>query len=275
MELSVNIIICEANAFPRQLMQPFYLDYVGVVVCHQGMFHFRADGASFVVSAGETVFLSKGVMFQVTDTTQELRYTLLFYRTEQIVDMLGNTVVTMRLYSTIYPSACYVMHTGYEEMLSDYAQMLSRIEGKGDTDIYSSHEHKLLLMAVTYRLCSIFSNTLKSPTKEMDRKIEIFEELVHLIEEHYTRERSVAFYADKLCLTPKYLTVLVKSLCGKTVQQLIFRAIIRRSIFLMKNTNKTIQQIAYELSFPNASAFGTFFKKHTGLSPKHYRIGTE
>ena len=107
--------------------------------------------------------------------------TLLFYRTEQIVDMLGNTVVTMRLYSTIYPSACYVMHTGYEEMLSDYAQMLSRIEGKGDTDIYSSHEHKLLLMAVTYRLCSIFSNTLKSPTKEMDRKIEIFEELVHLI----------------------------------------------------------------------------------------------
>ena len=109
----------------------------------------------------------------------------------------------------------------------------------------------------------------------MDRKIEIFEELVHLIEEHYTRERSVAFYADKLCLTPKYLTVLVKSLCGKTVQQLIFRAIIRRSIFLMKNTNKTIQQIAYELSFPNASAFGTFFKKHTGLSPKHYRIGTE
>lgn len=118
MELSDNIIICEANAFPRQLMQPFYLDYVGVVVCHQGMFHFRADGASFVVSAGETVFLSKGVMFQVTDTTQELRYTLLFYRTEQIVDMLGNTVVTMRLYSTIYPSACYVMHTGYEEMLS-------------------------------------------------------------------------------------------------------------------------------------------------------------
>ena len=43
--------------------------------------------------------------------------------------------------------------------------------------------------------------------------------------------------------------------------------------YLMKNTNMTIQQIACELSFPNASSFGTFFKKYTGLSPKNYRIG--
>lgn len=42
-----------------------------------------------------------------------------------------------------------------------------------------------------------------------------------------------------------------------------------------KNTNMTIQQIACELSFPNASSFGTFFKKHTGLSPKNYRMGAE
>ena len=43
----------------------------------------------------------------------------------------------------------------------------------------------------------------------------------------------------------------------------------------MKNTNMTIQQIACELSLPNASSFGTFFKKHTGLSPKNYRMGAE
>lgn len=94
----------------------------------------------------------------------------------------------------------------------------------------------------------------------MRRKIETFEMLVKLIEENFMRERTVAFYADQLCLTPKYLSVIVKSVCGKTVQQLIFKAIIRRSIYLMKNTNMTIQQIASDLSFPNASSFGTFFK---------------
>ena len=153
--------------------------------------------------------------------------------------------------------------------------MLLKLEQKEELDTYSQYEQKLLLMAVTYRLCSIFSSTFKAAGKEMERKVEVFESLVKLIEEHFMRERSVAFYADQLCITPKYLSVIVKSVCGKTVQQLLFKAIIRRSIYLMKNTNKTIQQIASDLSFPNASAFGTFFKKHTGLSPKNYRMGAE
>ena len=275
MEIADNIIIYEANDFPRLLMQPFYSDYVGIVVCHQGMFRFCVDGTSFAVSMGETVFLSPGILFHVQEVSADLRYTLLFYRVEQIRHMLGNTVVSMRLYSTLYPQSCTVAHTGYEEMLTSYARMLLDLEQKEKQDAYSLHEQKLLLMAVTYRLCSIFSASFLKEGKEMRRKIETFEMLVKLIEENFMRERSVAFYADQLCITPKYLSVIVKSVCGKTVQQLIFKAIIRRSIYLMKNTDKTIQQIASDLSFPNASSFGTFFKKHTGLSPKNYRMGAE
>ena len=185
------------------------------------------------------------------------------------------TVATMRLYATIYPKACHIIHTGFENMLASYARMLQALEQQEDTSPYSAYEEKLLLLAVTYRLCSIFSMSYKVAGKDMARKIEIFESLLKLIEDNYMRERSVAFYADQLCLTPKYLSVMVKSLCGNTVQQLLFKAIIRRSIFLMKNTNMSIQQISYELNFPNASTFGTFFKKHTGLSPKHYRMATE
>lgn len=187
-----------------------------------------------------------------------------FYRVEQILHMLGNTVVSMRLYSTLYPQSCTVAHTEYEEMLTSYARMLLDLEQKEKHDTYSLHEQKLLLMAVTYRLCSIFSASFQKEGKEMRRKIETFEMLVKLIEENFMRERTVAFYADQLCLTPKYLSVIVKSVCGKTVQQLIFKAIIRRSIYLMKNTNMTIQQIASDLSFPNASSFGTFFKSIPG-----------
>lgn len=56
MEITDNIIIYEAHDFPHFLMQPFYSDYVGIVVCHQGMFRFCVDGTSFVASMGETVF---------------------------------------------------------------------------------------------------------------------------------------------------------------------------------------------------------------------------
>ena len=275
MELTENIIICNASTFPHWLTEPFYSDYVGIVVCHQGTFRFCVDGTSYTAKAGETVFLSKGIMLQVTESSSDLQFTLLFYHSENIRPMLGNTVVTMRLYATIYPKACHIIHTGFENMLASYARMLQALEQQEDTSPYSAYEEKLLLLAVTYRLCSIFSMSFKVAGKDMARKIEIFESLLKLIEDNYMRERSVAFYADQLCLTPKYLSVMVKSLCGNTVQQLLFKAIIRRSIFLMKNTNMSIQQISYELNFPNASTFGTFFKKHTGLSPKHYRMATE
>lgn len=65
MEITDNIIISEANEFPHSLMQPFCSDFVGIIICQQGMFRFCVDGTSFVASAGETVFLSKSLMFQV------------------------------------------------------------------------------------------------------------------------------------------------------------------------------------------------------------------
>lgn len=71
MKITDNIIIYEAHEFPQLLMQPFYSDYVGIVICHQGMFRFCVDGTSFVASVGETVFLSKGVMFHVRGNGQE------------------------------------------------------------------------------------------------------------------------------------------------------------------------------------------------------------
>lgn len=86
------------------------------------MFRFCVDGTSFVASEGETVFLSKGVMFHVKETGKNLKYTLLFYRAEQIRHMLGNTVVTMRLYATIYPKSCHVRTTGYAYFLCPDAE---------------------------------------------------------------------------------------------------------------------------------------------------------
>ena len=94
---------------------------------------------------------------------------------------------------------------------------------------------------------------------------------MQLIDEHYMHERGVRFYADRLCLSPKYLTQLVKSVSGSSVQQLVFKAITKKAIYLITSTDKSIKEISDILNFPNASAFGTFFKKQVGVSPVNYR----
>ena len=94
---------------------------------------------------------------------------------------------------------------------------------------------------------------------------------MQLIDTHYMHERGVRFYADRLCLSPKYLTQLVKSVSGSTVQQLVFKAITKKAVYLITSTDKSIKEISDYLNFPNASAFGTFFKKQVGVSPINYR----
>ena len=129
-------------------------------------------------------------------------------------------------------------------------------------------------MSSTYTkiiFCSIYNRKLMNLKTTVGHKHEIFIRLIQLIDAHYTEERGVEFYADKLCLSPKYLSALSKSVCGFTVQELIFKSIIRKSISLLKNTQKNIQEIADFFNFPNASYFGTFFKKQTGMSPQQYR----
>lgn len=264
----------EVKTFPKVLCRPFRMSYVELIVCEKGSFCFDVDKKNFTARAGETVFLSEGNDFCIGELSDDLRVSMLFYRVDPIREILGSSVVAMYLYTTLTPEPCYVWTSGEEEDLAHYISLLGR-HRKGPQNPFDNHECKLLLLALTYRLCSIYSRRIIEEKNVAGHKIDTFIKLIRLIEKYYMQERGVAFYADKLYLSPKYLSALSKSVCGYTVQELVFRAIIRKSIFWLKNTNKSVQEISDDLNFPNASFFGTFFKKQTGLAPSHYRISAE
>ena len=264
----------EVKAFPKILCKPFLMNYVGLIVCEKGYFCFDVDKKKFTARAGETVFLSEGNNFSIGELSDDSRVSILFYHIDPIREILGSSIVAMYLYTTLTPEPCYVWTSGEESDLARYIALLGR-HRKSAQNPFDNHECKLLLLALTYRLCSIYSRRIIEEKNVAGHKIDTFIKLIRLIEKYYMQERGVAFYADKLCLSPKYLSALSKSVCGYTVQELVFRAIIRKSIFWLKNTNKSVQEISDDLNFPNASFFGTFFKKQTGLAPSYYRISAE
>jgi AraC family transcriptional activator of pobA len=264
----------EVKAFPKILCKPFLMNYVELIVCEKGYFCFDVDKKKFTARAGETVFLSEGNNFSIGELSDDLRVSILFYHIDPIREILGSSIVAMYLYTTLTPEPCYVWTSGEESDLARYIALLGR-HRKSAQNPFDNHECKLLLLALTYRLCSIYSRRIIEEKNVAGHKIDTFIKLIRLIEKYYMQERGVAFYADKLCLSPKYLSALSKSVCGYTVQELVFRAIIRKSIFWLKNTNKSVQEISDDLNFPNASFFGTFFKKQTGLAPSYYRISAE
>lgn len=258
--------------FPSSLKKLFHMKGLGVIICHRGSFQFSLNQKVCSAKAGESLFIPEEGAFQVLQESEDMEVQILIYQIEPIRDIMGNAVVTMYMYSRITPDepSC-VWTTGEEEEITKYMSLLdSAVEVEENP--FKLYEQKLLLLALTYRICSMYNRKLVNDGEEAGgRKNEIFIRLIQLIEKYYMQERGVEFYADKLCLSPKYLSAVSKSICGYTVQELVFKAIIRKCISLLKNTQKNIQEISNEFGFPNASYFGTFFKKQMGMSPQQYR----
>jgi len=91
------------------------------------------------------------------------------------------------------------------------------------------------------------------------------------VQSHYKEERSLEFYADKLCLTCKYISKVIKETSGKTANDIIDEHVALEVKALLKSTNMTIDQISETLNFPSQSFFGKYFKRITGISPKEYK----
>ena len=132
-----------------------------------------------------------------------------------------------------------------------------------------------LIAATIYKVGDIMYHYLAEHPEEQNnshnRAEEYFKQFTHLLGEHFREERSVGFYARQLCITPKYLTTLIKRISGQSVSEWIDNYVILEAKTLLKYSTMSIQEIAYYLNFPNQSFFGSYFKRNTGMSPSQYK----
>lgn len=256
--------------FPESMLKPFYSFGTGFIVCRRGSFDFMVGVKRYTAQAGDTVFIPDDKVFKVIRSSEELGIYILIYQIEPIRDVLGTSLMAMQLYYKYSNDSLYVWSTGREEELVHYIYLINSTQS-AEQDGFASYERKLLLISLTYNLCYIFRHKLLGNGSVGSRTTEVFLNLVQLVDENYMMKRGVEFYADKLCLSPKYLSELSKSICGYTVQEMVFKAIIREVKRLLTTSDKTVQEISVDFNFPNQSSFGTFFRRHVGMSPQNYR----
>ena len=143
-------------------------------------------------------------------------------------------------------------------------------------EVISHSIGRSLVVALLYQLALIVEkhevmHESKQAKRVNNRKMHYVQDFMSHLQENYRSERSVSFYASKLCISPKYLSLLVKEATGQTAASLIDRYVINEAKNLLRFSGLTVQQVSYKLNFPNQSAFGKYFKHLTGDSPSTFR----
>lgn len=169
---------------------------------------------------------------------------------------------------------CMELTHAESQSLRSFISMVEQ-ELKGSETDFSSEIIGGLIAATIYKVGDILTHYL-TEHPEVDspihnRAVEYFRQFTELLGEHYKHERSVGFYARQLCITPKYLTTLIKRISGKSVSEWIDNYVILEAKTLLKYSNMSVQEIAYYLNFPNQSFFGSYFKRNAGMSPSQYK----
>lgn len=174
---------------------------------------------------------------------------------------------------TILDNPCFTLQADELNLVQEHIRLINCIIHSDYAYATESVSH--LISSVFFTFGSFLNQRLQKQSKEerpaSTRHKIVFERFVDLVTRHHLKERGVEFYADKLCITPKYLSKIVKETSGQSAPEWIDQYVILEAKQMLKHSDLCIKEISDELNFANPSFFFKYFKKHTGMTPNQYR----
>lgn len=252
--------------------EPCRIDAILVLVCLRGKLKYEVnleqcdmEGSGILVNMPENIIQFKG--------SENLEaYAILF--SPEILDsipydvrQLANSYLPIKHYfRTDVPLDLIEPLIPYYGLMKAY---LSHPELETDMIIGSLFQAFLL---------SVLSVMRQHQVQELDIDLSanrgsrlLYQRFMDALNTYHQQERTVQFYADKLCVTPKYLSMAIKEYSGRNPSEWICDYVIAEAKVLLHYQQLSVQEVTYRLNFPTQSAFGKFFKQKTGFSPSEYQ----
>lgn len=226
------------------------------------------------MGAHDLLTLFHGSEIRMCDTTEDFRAFLISYDASIICDAdlrghLRNSAAAIDRHPVVGLS-----NAAQAKLLESYFVILHDINSHPEIT-FRAEIVKNLLEAALFSIGGIYRDGFPAHDTVAEfnftRKEEIVKRFQALVSLHCISERSTAFYADRLCVTPKHLASTVKEVSGLTPTQTISRAVTADAKSKLKSTDMSVAEIADSLNFPNPSFFCKYFRRHTGFSPRSYR----
>lgn len=155
-------------------------------------------------------------------------------------------------------------------MYNRYWELL-KLELADTQNPYRSNVVDALMQAFVFGCRNMFDGIARLSPRPISSAENIFNEFIGLLSGSHPKPRTVAYYADKLNITAKYLSVVCKKVGGKNASKVIDAYVLKDIQNLLRSSKRSVKEISNELAFPNTSFFGRYVKKNLGCTPNELR----
>mgnify|MGYP001672254185 CR=1 FL=1 len=188
----------------------------------------------------------------------------------------------LRGYISLWNQLTYIKKLRVIEMIDSdiefynktYSLLKLCLEYKGEDAIDMQYRAEVLrgiISAVLIGFCNTFRKHTDVEPEPLKQNVSIFNRFLELIQSTEAKHNTVNYYASKLCISDKYLTMICKKNSGKTANAWIQEYTISAITNYLRNTGLSVKEISNRLGFPNSSFFGKYVRDHLGCSPMEYR----
>lgn len=251
------------------LRYPHIVEGITFAICTKGNSRIKINLQEYEVTANTLISIIPGYIIELISESDDLSIEFLFFTFDFIADL--KLTMDIDIPEKMGQMPCLKITEEETQSLLEFHAFIVKQYKKTD-HLYREKIAKSLLYTLICEVMQLYHNSklVESP-RTKSRQEELITQFVELLFKYHQQERSVTFYADKMFLTPKYLSKVIKDVTGKPILQWIDEMVIMAAKALLKTSNMTILQISEELHFANASFFGSFFRKRVGMTPIQYR----
>ena len=249
---------------------PQRVNFILMALCQRGEARYAIDTHEHQVKPGDLLFISDRHIVDNYEVSPDFDCQNIIVSTEFYHSFALNVknVSSLLLFSMNNP---VVSLTPSEIRTYNNYYNLIRQKVADTSHHYRIQLVKALLLAMFYDMSNVIWRVEQQGTKTPTRADALFAQFIRLLEDNFRVERRVNWYALQLGISAKHLSEVVKQVSKRTPNGWIDQYVTLELRVLLKNSTKSIKEIAEELHFPNQSFLGKYFKEQTGFSPSDFR----
>lgn len=244
--------------------------FIFVGLCTAGTASYTIDTEDVVVRKNDIMIISERRVTENYTASPDLECIGMFMSMNFYYETIRNVsdISAMLIFSRTTPEVS--VSEKEARMFTDYFRILQS-KTADTSNPFRRKVVQALVLAMFYDLNAIIHHMETRGHSKRPRADIIFTEFIRLVEANFKSERRVSWYAEQMCITPKYLAETVKQVSRRTPNEWIDNYVTLELRLRLKNSSKSIKEIATDMHFPNQSFLGKYFKEHVGLSPSSYR----